>query len=99
MGFFFGQAERRFLQDRRPGKVQVLLEMADTIVARDRDLSGVGLFLPKDESEESGFAVAVSSHQPETLAGVHLQVDVREQLASEIGLRKLVDLNHNGFFQ
>jgi hypothetical protein len=37
--------------------------------------------------------VAVAPDQTETLAGIHLQTDVREKLAREIGFGKLVDLN------
>jgi hypothetical protein len=78
--------------------MQVLLEVADAIVSRDRYLSGVGLFLPQDESKESRFAVTVAPDQAQTLAGVHLKTDVREKLAGEIRLGKLADLNHDDFF-
>src|SRR5205807_2259108 len=44
MRLFSRQSQRCFRQNRRLGKVQMLLEMADAIIARDRDLSGVGLF-------------------------------------------------------
>jgi hypothetical protein len=76
----------------------MLLEVADAIVSRDRYLSGVGIFLSQDEPKESCFAVAVAPDQAETLAGIHLQTDVREKLAREIRLGKLGDLNHDGFF-
>jgi hypothetical protein len=77
----------------------VLLEMADAVAARDRDLARVGLFLSQDQSKESGFAVAVASDQTETLAAVHLKADVGEKLSSKIGLGKLVDPNHDSVFQ
>ena len=64
--------------------MQVLLEMADAIVSRNRYLSGVGLFLPQDESKESCFAVAVASDQAQTFADIHLKTDVGEKLAGEI---------------
>ena len=38
MGLFFRQSQRRFRQNRRLGKMQMLLEMADAIVSRDSDL-------------------------------------------------------------
>jgi hypothetical protein len=67
--------------------MQVLLEMADAIVARDRYISGVGLFLSQDESKKRRFAVTVAPDQAQTLAGVHLKTYVREKLAREIRLR------------
>jgi hypothetical protein len=84
MGLFFRQSQSRFFQYRRPCEMQVLLEMADAIVSWDRYLSGVGLFLPQDESEKSCFAVAVASDQAQTFTGIHLKTDVREKLAREI---------------
>ena len=77
----------------------MLLEMADAIVSRDSDRSGVGLFFSQNEFKEGGFAVAVSSDQAQALTGIHLKSDVGEKLTGEIGFRKLVDFNHDVVFQ
>src|SRR4026208_2093225 len=98
MEFFFRQSQSRFRQYRRLGKVQMLLEMADAIVSRDSDFSGVRIFLSQNKFKEGGLAVAVSTDQTQAIAGIHLKSDVSEKLAREIRLRELVDLNHNGFF-
>src|SRR5215510_7901072 len=63
MRLFFRQSQNRFLQDRWPGEIQVLLEMADAIISRDHYLSGVGVLLSQNKSKESCFAVAVASDQ------------------------------------
>ena len=98
MGIFFRQTQGGFVEDRRLGKVQMLFEMADAIIARNNNLAGVGLFLAQDEFEERRFAVAVAPDQAQTVAGIHLESDVGEKLAGEIRLGKLVDLNHDGIF-
>ena len=43
--------------------------------------------------------MAVSSDQTQAITGIHLKSDVCEKLTREIRLGKLVDLNHNDFFQ
>jgi len=63
MRLFFRQSQNRFLQDRWPGEIQVLLEMADAIISRDHYLSGVRFLLSQNESKESCFAMAVASDQ------------------------------------
>src|SRR5262249_136882 len=63
MRLFFRQSQNGLLQDRCPGKIQVLLEMADAIISRDYYLSGVGFLMSQNESKESCFAVAVTSNQ------------------------------------
>src|SRR5215468_9059171 len=63
MRLFFPQSQNRFLQDRWSGEIQVLLEVADAIIARDHYLSGVRFLLSQNESKESCFAVAVAPDQ------------------------------------
>src|SRR5262249_29413521 len=96
MRLFFRQSQNRLLQDRWPGEIQVLLEMADAIISRDHYLYGVVVLLSQNKSKESCFAVAVVSDHAYTLRAVHLKTDVGEKLPRKIRLGKLVDLNHDG---
>jgi hypothetical protein len=79
--------------------MQMLLEVADAIITRDRYLPGVGLFLSQDELKERRFTVTVSSDKTQPITGIHLKTDVSEKLTRKIRLGKLVDLNHDRFFQ
>ena len=63
--------------------LDVLAEVADGQLLRNRDLAFVGRFLADDHAEERGLAGAVGADQADLLAGVQLErgVDEEELLA------------------
>ena len=66
---------------------ELLLDVADPVVARDRDRAVVGLFLADDEPEERGLAVAVPADEAHPLPAVDLEADALEQRLLAVPLR------------
>jgi hypothetical protein len=73
-------AGNRLVEDRASGHLlDVLLEVADGELLRDRDVPLVGRFLADDHAEEGGLAGPVGSDQTDFLARVELEGGVDEE--------------------
>ena len=72
----------------------VLAEIADRELARDRHVAFVGLFLAGDHPEEGGLARAVGTDQSDLLARIELERGVDEQHLSAVLLADGGKRNH-----
>ena len=70
--------------DRGVGKVQVLLQVAQSVFLGNVDGAAVQAFLPENHLEQGGFSATVAAYQANTLVVAHKQAcPVQENLDSE----------------
>jgi hypothetical protein len=70
----------RFVEDAPAGHfLDILAEVPDCQLLRDRDLSLVGGLLPRDHAEKRGLSGAVRPDESDLLAGIQLEGGLDEQ--------------------
>jgi hypothetical protein len=74
--FPLSQAERRFFQQSGLGKADVLLQVADPVVVRDRDRPPVRFHFPDDQTEKGRFSRAVAANKAAPLRPLQREGDV-----------------------
>ena len=80
--------------DRGVGKVQVLLQVAQSVFLGNVDGAAVQAFLPENHLEQGGLSTTITAYQSHALVVAHKQAcSVQENLDSE-GLGDILYLDH-----
>jgi hypothetical protein len=79
VSFALRQAEAAFVKDCIAGEFEMLLEMADAVIGRHGDGTGVRLKLAEQYLEERGFPVAIPADQADLFALVDIEAQIVEK--------------------